>query len=208
MDKKVNKKQTGRQSRERIVRAAVKLFARQGFAGTGLRELASAADVNLAMINYFFGSKKKLLKEILDIFLSGYLAIARKELAGGDDLQTKLGRFIRSAITYFETHRDYLLVTITELPHDDPEIIEYKAAWGRQMMEIIDREVCRTLSTETGSRVSPTVIGPILTSMMASRFLFAPVIERVQPDGVEAIQDEGYPEIISRFFLKGITDFF
>ncbi len=201
MNKKVNIKQTGPESRERIVKAAVKLFARQGFAGTGLRELSADAGVNLAMINYFFGSKKELLKEILDVFFSGYMAIARKELSGDDDLQTKLGRFISSAITYFEAHRDYLLVTITELPHDDPDIIEYKATWGRQMIEIIDREICRPLSAKTGRRISPIVIGPMLTSMMASRFLFFPVIKHMRSDNISAIQDEGYSEIISRFFL-------
>jgi len=207
MNEKVNNKKAEYKPKERIVRAAVALFAHQGFAGTGLRALASAAGVNLAMINYFFGSKKALLKKILDIFLSGYLAIAREELAGDDDLQTKLDRFISHCVTYFESRRDYLLVTITELPHDDPEIIEYKAAWGRQMMEIIDREICRPLSTETGTRVSPTVMGPLLTSMMASRFLFAPIIEQVDPHGVEAVNGSDYADIISRFFLKGISAF-
>ncbi|MCF6289983.1 MAG: TetR family transcriptional regulator [Desulfobacterales bacterium] len=207
MHKKVNNNQAGQQSRERIIGAAVKLFARQGFAGTGLRELAAAADVNLAMINYFFGSKKELLKEILDIFLSGYLAIGREELAGDDGLQARLGRFISRAVSYFESHRDYLLVTITELPHDDPEIIEYKAAWGRRMMEIVGREVCRPLAAETGVMIPATVVGPMLTAMMASRFLFAPVVERVRPDGVEAPAAEDYAEIISGFFLKGIAGF-
>ena len=205
MNKKVNNKQSGSTSRDRIIRAAVKLFARQGYAGTGLRELASAADVNLAMINYFFGSKKELLKEILDTFLSEYLAIARRELAGVDDLQTKLKRFIHSAIAFFEKHSDSLLVTITELPHDDPEIIEYKAAWGQKMMEIIDREICRPLTAESGNSIPPTVLGPILTSTMASRFLFAPVMERVRPDGVEPLPQQEYSEIISRLLLNMIS---
>ena len=205
MNKKVNRKQTGPQSRERILRAAEQLFARHGFAGTGLRELAAAADVNLAMINYFFGSKKALLKEILDIFLSGYLAVACRELAGDADLQVKIRRYIESVLVYFELHRDALLVTITELPHDDPEILEYKAAWGRQMMEVIDREICRPVQDETGNTFSPLVIGPLLTSMLASRFLFAPVMERVQADAVEGIQAREYAEIISCFFLKGLS---
>ena len=204
MNNKVKKKQTTAESKERIVKVAVALFARQGYAGTGLRELAAAADVNLAMINYFFGSKKKLLQEILDIFFKGYLAIARSELTADDDLQRKIGRFIGSAIAFFETHRDYLIVSITELPHDDPEIIEYKAAWGKQMIEIIDREICRPLSSETGSPVSPVVIGPMLTSMMASSFLFAPLMERVRPGDSGRVEGKDYQEIISRVFLWGI----
>ncbi|WP_456386886.1 TetR/AcrR family transcriptional regulator [Desulfolithobacter sp.] len=206
MKKKVNSKQSKSSSRERIVKAAVQLFARHGFAGTGLRELASAAGVNLAMINYFFGSKKELLKEILDTFLAGYLDLARRELTGNEELEVRLDRFVRSAVTYFASHRDYLLVTITELPHDDPEIIEYKATWGRQIMEIMEKEVCRHLSTHTGERISPVVIGPILTSMMASRFLFAPVMEQVRPEQEGVLETGEYQEIISRIILRGLMD--
>ncbi len=61
--------------RDRIFQTAVRLFAKHGFAGTGMRELANKADVNLAMINYFYGSKKGLLKEILDDFFVGYIAL-------------------------------------------------------------------------------------------------------------------------------------
>jgi len=51
-----------------------------------MRQLASEANVNLAMINYCFGSKKQLLREILDLFFSRYLAIATTELHSSDDL--------------------------------------------------------------------------------------------------------------------------
>lgn len=204
MEKKVNRKQSKSSSRERIIQAAVQLFARHGFAGTGLRELAQAAGVNLAMINYFFGSKKELLKEILDIFLSGYLKLARRELTADDDLEARLDRFICRAVTYFEEHQDYLLVTIAELPHDDPEIIEYKATWGRQMMKTMEKEVCRHLAGPDGKPISPMVIGPVLTSIMASRFLFAPVMELVRPEREGVLDTVEYQKIISRITLRGL----
>ncbi len=203
MSKKVNGKEKGRLSRQRILKEAERLFARQGYSGTGLRELAAAAGVNLAMINYFFGSKKQLLKEILDGFLAGYLEVARQELQGDEEVRVRLDRFVRRAVAYFASHRDALLVTIAELPRDDPEIIEYKAAWGRQMMEIIDREICQPLAREGSRRLSPHLIGPLLTSMMASRFLFAPVMERMAGGG-EVSGGREYAELVSRIVLDGI----
>lgn len=203
MSKKVNGKEKGRLSRQRILKEAERLFARQGYTGTGLRELAAAAGVNLAMINYFFGSKKQLLKEILDGFLAGYLEVARQELQGDEEVRVRLDRFVRRAVAYFASHRDALLVTIAELPRDDPEIIEYKAAWGRQMMEIIDREICQPLAREGSRRLSPHLIGPLLTSMMASRFLFAPVMERMAGGG-EVSGGREYAELVSRIVLDGI----
>jgi AcrR family transcriptional regulator len=205
MPVKVNRKHSGTASRERIVSTAVRLFARHGYAGTGLRELARSADVNLAMVNYFFGSKKGLLKEILDDFLSGYLSVARETLQGDDAPQVKISNFISAAVTYFSAQKEALIVTITELPHDDPEIIAYKAAWGRQMMEIIEQEICRPFSPGPEGRLSAAMIGPLLLSMMASRFIFAPVLEHVQP-GQDILQQEyeEYAALLSRILLYGI----
>ena len=45
-----------------IIEAAEKLFAAKGFNGTSVRDIAEAADVNLAMISYYFGSKDKLFE--------------------------------------------------------------------------------------------------------------------------------------------------
>ncbi len=188
-------------SRERILDVAVVLFARQGFDRTGLRQLASEADVNLAMINYFFGSKKKLLTEILDIFFSEYLTIARIELTGSGDLTTRLENFIRRVIYFFAERKDYLLIALTDLHHDDAEILEYKALWGQQMIEIMEEAVCDS----SGLNIAPKLITPLLTSMMASRFLFSPVMERIETGGTELPDIETYSKIISTIFLQGVS---
>lgn len=56
----------GVDKREHIMNTAVSLFAKNGFEGTSVRDIASAADVNLAMINYYFGSKEKLFESIVE----------------------------------------------------------------------------------------------------------------------------------------------
>ena len=49
---------------ERILSAAARLFAERGMAGVGLREITAEAGVNLAAVNYHFGSKEKLLEAL------------------------------------------------------------------------------------------------------------------------------------------------
>ncbi len=51
-------------TRERILDAAEALFAEQGFANTSLRAITTAAGANLAAVNYHFGSKDQLLREV------------------------------------------------------------------------------------------------------------------------------------------------
>ncbi len=51
-------------TKEKILDAAEELFADRGFASTSLREITTEADVNLAAVNYHFGSKLDLLRAV------------------------------------------------------------------------------------------------------------------------------------------------
>jgi AcrR family transcriptional regulator len=51
-------------TRQRILDAAERLFARDGYHFTSLRAITTEADVNLAAVNYHFGSKETLLEEV------------------------------------------------------------------------------------------------------------------------------------------------
>ena len=52
--------------KDHIIHIAIELFAEKGFEGTSIRELATKADVNVAMVNYYFGSKNKLFEAIVE----------------------------------------------------------------------------------------------------------------------------------------------
>jgi AcrR family transcriptional regulator len=51
-------------ARQRLLETGARLFAEQGFEAISTRQLAKEADVNIAMIAYYFGSKEELLKAI------------------------------------------------------------------------------------------------------------------------------------------------
>nr|WP_315395152.1 CerR family C-terminal domain-containing protein [uncultured Duganella sp.] len=50
----------GEQSRERLLLSAMRLFGQQGFSKTSTREIAQAANANVAAISYYFGDKAGL----------------------------------------------------------------------------------------------------------------------------------------------------
>ena len=63
--------------KEVILSTAMKLFGQKGFEGTSVREIAADADVNPAMISYYFGSKEKLFEKLVEhkaAFLKGVFA--------------------------------------------------------------------------------------------------------------------------------------
>lgn len=65
---------------ERILDAAEQLFAEKGFAETSLRLITSKAGVNLAAVNYHFGSKKSLIQAVFTRFLNPFVVSLEQEL--------------------------------------------------------------------------------------------------------------------------------
>jgi AcrR family transcriptional regulator len=57
---------------QRILRAATILFAERGFSETSLRTITGLADVNLAAVNYHFGTKKSLIQAVFSQFLTPF----------------------------------------------------------------------------------------------------------------------------------------
>ncbi len=55
----------------KIIETAEELFAENGFAGTSVRDIADKANVNVAMISYYFGSKEKLLEALFNYRAEG-----------------------------------------------------------------------------------------------------------------------------------------
>jgi AcrR family transcriptional regulator len=76
------------ETRNRIVEAAEKLFALRGIEGVSIRDITQAAGVNLAAINYHFGTKNELAAEVFKRMIDP-LNARRLELL--DDVEKKAG---------------------------------------------------------------------------------------------------------------------
>ncbi|MBU0741399.1 CerR family C-terminal domain-containing protein [bacterium] len=88
-------------TKERLLDAAEILFAQKGYEAVSIREIAGAADVNLAAVNYHFQGKENLYREVLRRFLAPkreklLAAIALVEAA--DDSQPRLEMLIRAFV--------------------------------------------------------------------------------------------------------------
>jgi AcrR family transcriptional regulator len=75
-------------TKERILDAAEQLFADHGFPATSLRDITQEAGVNLAAVNYHFGSKEALLISVLDRKVA---PVNQTRLAQLDALETAAG---------------------------------------------------------------------------------------------------------------------
>lgn len=88
---------TGEEAKETLIRTAATLFARQGFEGTSLREVAEGARVTPAMVAYYFRDKSGLLEAVVRQGLSILLTVVRAAAA-----EAEPGQFLSTLV------RDYM----------------------------------------------------------------------------------------------------
>ena len=84
-------------TRQRILKAAERLFADRGYEETSVRAVVAKARVNQAAINYHFGGKDGLYREVLR---TAFRALTEEQLAHAQEMkgmtrENALGEFIR-----------------------------------------------------------------------------------------------------------------
>lgn len=97
-----------------ILNAAEELFYEKGFAETSLRTITTKAGVNLAAVNYHFGSKKELIQAVFDRFLKPFCVDLSYQL---DEYQKKS----RDCDVVIEEFFSLLSKTIANMGRENPK---------------------------------------------------------------------------------------
>jgi AcrR family transcriptional regulator len=79
------------ETRQRILETSLRLFAEHGFKGVSVRDISTAAGVNVASISYHFGSKQGLYHTIFEMVLDQDEAIFGEQMASVDRLLGRAG---------------------------------------------------------------------------------------------------------------------
>ncbi|MGV9833602.1 TetR/AcrR family transcriptional regulator [Nocardia niigatensis] len=102
------------ETRERIVHAALELFAEQGFHGTGVAEIGERADVQRGALYYHIGSKEELLWQILADYTRLMLADAERIANGSDHPVAKLRKLIHSHVRLIIDNRRAVAIQLRD----------------------------------------------------------------------------------------------
>ncbi len=107
-------KRNAADSQKRILDAAEQEFARSGFAGARLREIADAAQVQPALIHHYFTDKRGLYEAVIRRALDQMTIASFRVLGEGRDLRGYLRGFVDLLVDFYETNQNLLAIMRAE----------------------------------------------------------------------------------------------
>jgi AcrR family transcriptional regulator len=118
--------------RDRVLRAAVELFAEQGYDKTSVQEVVERAGVTKGALYHYFSAKDDLLYEIYRALLVEQMAGLDRILDAGHDPETALREIIRDLIVTTATHARAASVFAREVGRVDAQRwLALQADWRR-----------------------------------------------------------------------------
>lgn len=145
---------TRRAAEDKILRAAEIVFARSGFAGARMAEIAATAGVPKANLHYYFQTKEALYRAVLNKILFLWLSemdIIRPEVAPAFALE----RYIRAKMALTAARPDASRVFANEILHGAPHLTSYLQTELHQLIAIKSRVLEEWIANGQMARVDP-----------------------------------------------------
>lgn len=148
-------------TRQRLLSAAQEVVAEQGWAAASSRVIADRAGVNLALINYHFGSKGALLEQALAASIE---ALAEEVPRPTQGVQSLVEAARAAAAVASNLHTRVLLAACVEATRD-PEL----AKTVREQLELLRHMVLSMLGGRKRDRGLATLLAATLDGLLLHR---------------------------------------
>lgn len=131
-----SKKQIRQANESTILRAAERVFARAGFEGATMADIAEEAGLPKANLHYYFGNKRELYRAVLDAVLHDWLAPLTCVTPEADP-RAALSEYIRRKMALAAERPDASRVFANELLHGAPVVLDLLRTDLRQ--QVLDK---------------------------------------------------------------------
>ena len=126
---------------EKIIKAAIRVFARNGFYNSKIAEIAKEANVADGTIYLYFNNKYDILVTIFEEEIGKIIARVKQEMASIEDPREKLVRFAQIHLNLVEENRDLAEVIQVELRQSSKFMKEYRNKKFAEYLNIISQIV-------------------------------------------------------------------
>ena len=133
---KGRKRNTG-EKRERILQAAIKVFAQNGFYATRVSEIAKAAGVADGTIYLYFENKDDVLISIFEDRMAKLIKFLEKIVSADEPVEARVRRVVELQLGLLEEHRDLAEVVTVNLRQSSRLLKQYAAPLFTQYLEVV-----------------------------------------------------------------------
>jgi AcrR family transcriptional regulator len=170
---KVKKKAVDKTTEQKIKEAAQQVFTKKGYAATRTRDIAEAAGINLALLNYYFRSKEKLFEIIMMERLGKFFGIVAPLFADPDTtLDQKISAVAEGYIDMLLESPDLPLFVLSEIRSNPKQFLSkvplakvLESAFFKQLKAVRpDLHPVQFMMNIVGLSVFPFVMKPVLES--------------------------------------------
>jgi TetR/AcrR family fatty acid metabolism transcriptional regulator len=185
--------------RNAILRAATRVFARNGYFNSKVADIARAADVADGTVYLYFKSKEEILHSIFDQNMSEAIAAARQLIQNVNDPREKLRRIALLHLQRLGADRDLAVVFQVELRGSTKFMEEFSAAGFAEYLRVL-RQIF-----EEGQRAG--VFRKDLNAKVVSKILFGALDEMATNWIISKrnYQLEPMANVVMDVFLTGVS---
>ncbi len=145
--------------RERILRAAVKVFARKGFYASRVSEIAKAAGVADGTIYLYFKSKDEILTSLFEDRITRLLEVLRREVASAPTAPDRLRRLVEVQLGLLEGERDLAEVVTVNLRQSTRLLKQYGSKRFNEYLDLMASVIADAQRAgELRDDVSPRIV--------------------------------------------------
>ncbi len=166
--------------RQRILVAAEELFAQKGFAATSIREIASSAEVNSAMIYYYFADKKDLYRSIVDFSSAETYRMLLKAFKGKHDPADQLRDFCTEYARAHYMRRDIVKIIHREMLAGGEDQDGFARRYFSESMKALKKILDRGMKTGRFRDIDVELTGSTLFGLILFIFLNEPAVLAVK----------------------------
>jgi TetR/AcrR family fatty acid metabolism transcriptional regulator len=125
------------EKRDRILKAAIQVFAKNGFYATRVSEIAKAAGVADGTIYLYFKNKDDVLITIFEEGIEQLLTILREVAETDDTFENRISRIIELQLGLLEEQRDLAEVITVNLRQSSRLLKQYATPLFMQYIDVI-----------------------------------------------------------------------
>jgi TetR/AcrR family transcriptional regulator len=187
-------------ARRALIEAAQAILAARPAGKLTVREVASRAGCDVALVNYYFGSKDGLLTAALEDALDELRAVLETYTRREGTFEEQVRRMVREPILALGERRHLPRMIIGQiLLERGPQADRWIAALGMSQLQAVGDLVADGIGSGAFRPVDARALVYSFSAIPAFFFLMAPVIERIL--GEEAVSQEAVES-----FADAVTD--